>query len=163
MKIRIVLIAFLATAILSCKKKGGDEVEPKPALELLTGSSSKTWKVKQAIARQGDLEVNVIAASQNPCITDNLIKLNKDFTYEFTEGATKCNPSDPDLILKANWTLAADESSISIDKFIFLGRTVDHPVFVLSDLTETSFSGTTQLTVEQQTFNVQVTFENVAK
>jgi hypothetical protein len=159
MKSNIFAILFIASLAVSCKKNK-DDVTPKSTIELLTAEGSKTWKVKQALAKQGDLEVNIIA-SQNPCITDNLIKLFSDFTYEFSEGATKCNPTDPDLILKANWTLSVDEKSMSIDRFIFLGRTINNPVFILSDVTENSFSGTTSITVEQETFNVLVTFEKV--
>lgn len=162
MKLKSLSIVLLALLAFSCKKKDGGDVTPKSTLELLTNGSSKTWMVKQGIAKQNDLEVNLIA-SQNPCITDNLIKLYSDFTYEFSEGATKCEPTDPDLILKANWSIASDESSISIDKFIFLGRSIDNPVFVLSDVSETNFSGKTTITIENETFDVQVTFESVAQ
>lgn len=156
------IIAFLSVGFLvtSCKKDDEVQVEQKARLELLTSNSSKSWKVKDGIAKQNGLEVNLIA-SQNPCVTDNIITLANDFTYDFLEGASKCNADDPDLILSASWSLTQDESTITIDKFIFLGRTVDNPAFTLSEVTETTFSGTTTLTLEGETFDVDVTFEAV--
>lgn len=157
-----IVIAFLSIAFLTtaCKKDDEVEVEQKARIELLTNNSSKSWKVKDGIAKQNGLEVNLIA-SQSPCVTDNIITLDSDFTYDFLEGEIKCEPSDPDLILTANWSLSQDETTITIDKFIFLGRSVDNPAFVLSEVTETTFSGTTTLTFEGETFEVDVTFEVV--
>ncbi|WP_341225988.1 hypothetical protein [uncultured Arcticibacterium sp.] len=157
-----VIIAFLSVSFLmtSCKKDEEVDVEQKARIELLTNNSSKSWKVKDGIAKQNGLEVNLLA-SQSPCVTDNIITLVSDFTYDFLEGDIKCEPSDPDLILSANWSLSQDESIITIDKFIFLGRTVDNPAFALSEVTETTFSGTTNLTFEGETFDVDVTFEVV--
>ena len=156
------IIAFLSVSFLmtACKKDDEVKVEEKPRLELLTSNSTKSWKVKDGIAKQNGLEVNLIA-SQNPCVTDNVIILASNFTYDFLEGASKCNADDPDLILSASWSLTQDESTITIDKFIFLGRAVDNPAFLLSEVTETSFSGTTTLTLEGETFDVDVTFEAV--
>ncbi len=149
--------SFLILGV-SCKKD--PVVETRSVLELLTNNSTKTWQVKDGFAKQGDVEVNLIA-SQNPCVTDNQIVLGSDFSYSFLEGASKCSPDDPDLILQATWQLAADESSITIDKFIFLGRTIDKPTFVLSSVTEATFSGTTTITVNSETFDVTVTFEQI--
>ena len=146
--------------LLACKKDPVDSGEQTPVIELLTNNSSKTWQVKDGVAKQGELEVNLIA-SQNPCVTDNQITLYSDFSYEFKEGATKCNPDDPDTILKANWELAADESSITIDRFVFLGRSVDKPTFILSDVSENNFSGTTNVTLNNETFEITVIFEAV--
>lgn len=160
MKKIVILFLGLFVAIASCKKDPVVSVEEKTNLELLTNGSSKSWKVKDGIAKQNGLEVNLIA-SQNPCITDNVLKLFSDFAYEFSEGASKCNAIDPDLILKASWSLSADSKTITIDKFIFLGRVVDKPAFVLSNITTTSFSGTTTLTVDNETFDLDIIFEEV--
>lgn len=146
--------------ITACKKDPVVKQEQKSPLELLTNSSSKSWKVRDGKAKQNGLEVNLIA-SQNPCITDNIIKLYSDFTYEFSEGASKCDPNDPELILKASWQLSSDAKTVTIDKFIFLGRSIDKPVFILTDLTESTFSGTTSLTFDNETVQIEVTFEKV--
>lgn len=141
---------------LACKK----EVEPKSTLELLTGSTSKTWKVREGKARQGEVSVNLLD-SQNPCITDNVILLFQDFNYEFREGATKCSASDPDLILKASWQLNEAEGTMSIDRFRFLDFTIESPIFELRDIKEDSFSGTTPIQISGQNLELDITFELV--
>jgi hypothetical protein len=65
------------------------------------------------------------------------------------------------LILKAKWSLTADNKTITIDKFIFLNYTIDKPSFVLSEVTSSTFSGTTQITLNNQTFELVVVFEEV--
>ncbi|WP_304235262.1 hypothetical protein [Jiulongibacter sediminis] len=157
---KLMLLSVFLLVLVACKKDPVDSGEQKPVIELLTNNSSKTWQVQDGVAKQGDLEVNLIA-SQNPCVTDNQITLYSNFSYEFKEGATKCNPNDPDTILTANWELAADESSITIDRFVFLGRSVDNPTFTLSDVTENTFSGTTTVTLNNETFEITVIFESV--
>jgi hypothetical protein len=160
MKNLIIPFLFLFVLSTSCKKDPVVVIEEKAPLELLTNNSSKSWRLKEGIVKQNGLEVNVIA-SQNPCITDNLIKLFSDFSYEFTEGATKCDPNNPDLILKAAWSLGAEGKSITIDKFIFLSYSVDNPVFNLSEITETTFTGTTNLTIQEENVDLDVVFEVV--
>lgn len=157
---KLMLLSAFIVVLTACKKDPVDSGEGKPTLELLTNNSSKTWQVQDGVAKQGDLEVNLIA-SQNPCVTDNQITLYSNFSYEFKEGATKCNPDDPDIILSANWELAADESSITIDRFVFLGRSVNNPTFILSDVSENTFSGTTTVSLNNETFEITVIFQSV--
>lgn len=143
----------------SCKE---DEVpeETKSNLELLTNNSSKTWIIKEGKASQGAAVLDIIN-TQNPCITDNQIVLFQNFDYEFREGATKCESTDPELILKASWQLSEDQQTMSIDRFIFLGRTVDNPSFDLTAVTDETFSGTSNVTVSGQNFDLEVVFEVV--
>ncbi|MFT6880719.1 MAG: hypothetical protein ACI8UX_000898 [Psychromonas sp.] len=160
MKNLIIPFLFLFALVTSCKKEPEVVIEEKTPLELFTNNSSKSWRLKEGIAKQNGLEVNIIA-SQNPCITDNLIKLYSDFSYEFTEGVTKCDPNNPDLILKAEWSLGSEGKSITIDKFIFLSYSVDNPTFYLSEITETTFTGTTNLTIQEENVDLDVVFEAV--
>ncbi len=158
---KYVLVLVLTTLAFACKDKTVDPVEL-TTLELLTGTTgSKTWKLSDGTAKKGNLEVNLIS-TQNPCVTDNLVKLYQDFTYEFLEGSTKCNPStDPDLIVKSNWSLSSDQKQITVSKFIFLNRTVDNPVFQISELTETSFSGSTTVVLDGESYSMTVKFASV--
>jgi hypothetical protein len=157
-----IVIAFFGLTLMfsACKKDPVDPDAGKTTLELLTNSTSKSWKLKSGTAKQNGLEGDLIT-SQSPCITDNVIVLFSDFGYEFKEGASKCDPNNPDLILKAKWSLTADNKTITIDKFIFLNYTIDKPSFVLSEVTSSTFSGTTQITLNNQTFELVVVFEEV--
>ncbi len=154
-----ILVFALVFGLLACKDKSVDPVAT-TTLEKLTGSGSKTWKLVEGVATKGSLEVNLIA-SQNPCLTDNLINLKSDFSYEFTEGATKCSPSDPDVIVSANWSISADEKQLSVSKFIFLNRTVDNPVFTITEITDQNFVGTTSVVLDGETYGMTVKFEVV--
>jgi hypothetical protein len=49
------------------------------------------------------------------CTKDNLIKFNADKSLTRDEGASKCDPSDPQIITDSNWTFNSDESSVNID------------------------------------------------
>jgi hypothetical protein len=157
MKYKFLALIFIV-AVTSCKK---DPVEvTKTNLEYLTGISSKKWKLKDGTAKQGNITLNLIDA-QSSCIIDNEIELFSDFQYEFTEGATKCAQSDPQVILKARWTLSEDEKFITIDRFIFLGRSVDKPVFEITQIDDNTFSGKSNITVSEQNADIEVIFEQV--
>ncbi len=157
-KVALLLTVLISLSIVSCKKK---EVEAqKSNKELLTSNSSKTWKISKGTLKQGSLSVD-LTTIQSPCITDNTITLFSDLTYEFKEGASKCAASDPDLILKANWAISSDEKEISVSKLIFLGRTVDNPTIKLTTVTETEFSGTTQITNNGTVYDAEITFSAV--
>lgn len=151
------VIVFFAT-IVSCKKKTVEA--QKSNKELLTNNSSKVWKLSKGTLKQGSLTVD-LTTIQNPCNTDNTITLNSDLTYEFREGASKCMANDPDLILKANWVISADEKEISVSKLIFLGRSVDNPKIKLSSVTDTEFSGTTQILYNNVSYETDITFSVV--
>jgi hypothetical protein len=161
MKNSILGLMILALAI-GCKKKG-DVVAPiKTVSEYLTGSAnSKKWKVTDGTIKQGETSINLIA-NQPPCITDNILILYSNKTYELIEGATKCDPSkDPDLILKANWTLVEDPKSITIDKLIFLNYVLDKPKFIISEINDDVFKGQADIVLNGRNLIANVTFTAV--
>lgn len=89
-----------------------EKLEPKPATysQLLTGTDKKSWKmVSLQIIDDGNAS-SVIPISQsgiNPCVTDDLFTFyaNDERRFEVSEGASKCNSSDPDVYLTDTWTL----------------------------------------------------------
>lgn len=130
-KISLILGVVLVVLASSCKKKE----DPKPVLEYLTGTTSKTWKVNKVVVKQGTAEVDLLSG-QKACDTDNLLVLFTDKSYEFREGATKCDAGNPDLILKSSWVLNETEKSINISKFVFLGRTIENAKLVITDIND---------------------------
>lgn len=165
MRINIVIIVLFVSfaGIFSCKKST-TVVVPKTKTELLagvSGTTSKTWKNTKAEATnpQG-LKIDLVS-TQPTCVTDNLLIFFSNKTYEIREGATKCTASDPDLLLKANWSLNATETQFSIDKIIFQGRQVENVVFDVVELTETTFVGKTSLSLSGVTYQFVATFEAV--
>jgi hypothetical protein len=81
-----IFVLLVLTSIISCKKKGSDVDPIKTNLEYLTGAlGSKKWKVTDGVLKQGETSLPVIS-NQPACITDNIITLNSNGTYELTEG-----------------------------------------------------------------------------
>ena len=155
----IVLVSVLS--FFSCKKSTTD-VTPKSKIELLSGTTTKTWKNTKAEATNAQgLKIDLVV-SQPTCVTDNLLIFSPNKTYEIREGATKCNTADSDLVLKANWSLNATETQFSIDKIIFQGRQVENTVFDIVELTETTFVGKTSIALSGVIYQFVATFE-VAK
>lgn len=153
-KISLILVMALAVMAGACKKSSE---EPKPVLEYLAGTTSKTWKVNKVIVKQGSAEVDLLPG-QKACDTDNLLLLFTDKTYEFREGATKCDAGNPDLILKSSWVLNDTEKSINISKFVFLGRTIENAKLIITDINDNSFTGTTDIQFNGTTYSGVITF-----
>jgi hypothetical protein len=149
----ITLFAFSLT-FFSCKKS---ETTPKTKTELLAGTTSKTWKISTAVAKEGTLELNLIN-SQPPCRIDNTMILFSNKTYEIREGATKCATTDPDLVVRANWTLSADESTITLDKLVLLGFEFNNPVFKITELSDNSLKGETAITFQGRQYTLVAGF-----
>lgn len=70
---------------------------------ILTNGSTKSWKATKIINNRQD-----ITAITAACELDNIFTLNANGTFEFSEGAAKCNSSSPDVIWSGTWTY--DES-----------------------------------------------------
>lgn len=153
------VLVFGMVLMVACKK---DEVAvEKTTLEYLSGSTSKKWKVTEGLVKLGESSINLVA-NQPPCVTDNILVLYKNKTYELNEGASKCDPSkDPDLIIKANWTLVEEPKAITIDKFIFLGYVLENSKFLISSINENQFIGQTEVMLNGKTYQANITFSVV--
>ena len=102
------LLLFLAVAAMSfvaCKKDASPE-------ELLTGEAC--WaQVKSEIYNDAisQWENDPIEA----CSIDDCTKFNSDKTLAFDEGATKCDPNDPQTSV-GSWSLSADGQVLTISQ-----------------------------------------------
>lgn len=153
-----IVILFCLLANISCKKKAV-EVAPKSKTEYLAGTVSKSWKNTKAQATNAQNLTVDLVSTQPTCVVDNLLIFSPNKTYEFREGATKCNAADPDLLLKANWGFSADESKFTVDKIIFQGRQFENVTFDIVELTDTKFIGKTNLTISGVAYQFAATFE----
>ncbi|MCA0365245.1 MAG: hypothetical protein U0V04_12955 [Spirosomataceae bacterium] len=152
-------VVFLITLLNACKKK--EEVEViKTNKQYLTGDTSKRWKLSSGKANFKGDELDLMIV-QSPCITDNILVLSADFKYQITEGAQKCKPTDPDILIAGNWVLSEDQKKITIDKFIVLDRVIDKASFEISEINDKKFVGKTDVTISGNLVNMNITFEAV--
>jgi hypothetical protein len=108
---RIFLVATLflcAQAFISCSKNSTD----KSKTELLTAGG---WKLETKQTRIGaattwtDITSTVLA-----CKKDNIMSFANPSTYTLTEGGTKCNATDPDVVATGSWALLNNQADIKI-------------------------------------------------
>ena len=72
---------------------------------------SKAWKYKRFSAVAGALTVDVLSTMQ-PCELDDIYRFNSNKTYSVEEGATKCDPSDPQIIESGSWRFNTAETKL---------------------------------------------------
>jgi hypothetical protein len=96
---------LISGTIFSCKKDSGDSAPSKT--DLLAKAS---WKVINAEADTLGTGVyfSLLPYLDN-CEKDDITTYKADHTYQVTEGASKCNASDPDVFDSGTWQFSADE------------------------------------------------------
>lgn len=111
--ILVLALAFVA-AISSCKKdEDSTPATGKTKTEILT---AKAWKetartISPAISVNGNM-VTDLYALDDECDKDDLYKFKIDKTFTQEEGATKCDPSDPQIYATGTWAFNADETKL---------------------------------------------------
>lgn len=104
-KFPLLLLAVAAFSFTACK----DDDEKSPE-ELLTAASC--WSPTKD-------ELYNVATNQwedqgvDNCTKDDCTKLNSDKTVSFDEGATKCDPSDPQTST-GTWSVSADGKTLTL-------------------------------------------------
>ena len=89
-----------------------EKIEPQTPTysQLLTGTDKKGWRmISFQIFDNGNASgvIPVAQSNINPCIADDIVTFyaNDEHKFEASEGATKCNASDPDIYVTDTWTL----------------------------------------------------------
>ncbi len=100
----LIVLSVFAT---SCQKE-------KTKTELLT---EKSWLVTAITVNPGiptgAVPITDLFAQYEPCIKDNLLTFAADKKYSEAEGATKCNPSDPQMVEIGTWSFDAGETILT--------------------------------------------------
>jgi hypothetical protein len=102
--------ALFLFGLLGCSKS----VEPEPFTysQLLTGTTSKTWKLRSIqLIEKNSAPVNFTLPA---CFLNDLhiFSANAEKTYEF-QRPTKCNNNDPDYSYKDSWYLVNANATIN--------------------------------------------------
>lgn len=111
--IRTILLYLSALLIFSgiesCKKS--DPPAPKSKTTLLTQGSWKTVKEETKTGTGAWIDVT---GSIQACDKDNIFIFRTNTTFEENEGATKCNPGDPQIIGTGNWSFGNNETQLNL-------------------------------------------------
>lgn len=105
---KIILPIIMAVLLLTgCKKdKGPDRTA------LLTAGP---WRlIGMTLFNKNTGETRDEYATSKACSRDNEFVFNTNYSHEFTEGATKCNSADPQVIYYAKWKFINNETVIEV-------------------------------------------------
>ncbi|WP_128544393.1 hypothetical protein [Larkinella soli] len=113
--LRFLSLALIGTGIFTgCSEK----VEPKPVTysQLLTGTEKKAWRlVTFQVMDEGKSDgVQNIQAILQPCEADDqyVFHANAERKFEYTNGASKCDAAESDVIFEDNWSLVNGNASL---------------------------------------------------
>ena len=129
----LTLIAAFVLGIGACKKDAA-----KSKTELLTQSNWKTVKEESKTGAGAWIDNTSTLA----CERDNITIFRTNATVEQNEGATKCNPADPQIISTGAWSFLTNETQLQVPggpgSLILSLDQLDENTLVL---TESSISG----------------------
>ena len=78
------------------------------------------------------------------CKRDNCYRFYKEGKYEESEGATKCNDSNPDIISSGNWSMASDNKTVTITQEggsnVYVITSINATNMVVEGMVEISFN-----------------------
>ena len=106
----LLFFVFVLLVATSCKEDDPQPLKAETQAQLLAGDkgSSKQWKLTIASIQDGSNPSSDITLET--CILDNIYEFtnNEDQSYTSKEGATKCDPTDADILEAGNWTFTID-------------------------------------------------------
>jgi hypothetical protein len=102
------LVAITAILLTSCYK--GDS--EKTRKELLTQGG---WVLQAKLTKAGAAaDFTDVTSTVSTCKKDDVLSYNTTGQYAKSEGASKCNTSDPDLIAVGTWEFLNSESELKV-------------------------------------------------
>jgi hypothetical protein len=119
-KITLMALALAFLTVSSCKKEE-TKTETKTKTELLT---AKTWKMNALVINPGITPIpggptiTDLYASMKECGKDDTEKFNTGGTGVADEGATKCDPADPQST-NFTWSFLNNETQYKYDDQVF--------------------------------------------
>ena len=97
------LLVLIVAFLYSCKK---DDVSPPTKTELITKAD---WKAVNIEADTVGVFFTVWPLL-DACAKDDITTYKADHTYKVVEGASKCDPADPDIFDSGTWQFSGDET-----------------------------------------------------
>lgn len=108
-----ILSLLVCSLMIGCTKKDGDKPQvSKTKTQLLT---QKEWILTTSQSRKSSESTwTDLLAGKAACVLDDKFVFKTDGIYQQTDGATKCNASDPFIIFTSSWAFAQNETQIVI-------------------------------------------------
>ena len=132
---KVLIFSTLLIALNACKK---DDAKPASKADLLT---SGTWRLTAAVTDMdgdGTFETDEYTAF-GTCFTDNIWTFNSNNSIAVDEGATKCDPSDPQ-VQTGSWQLTNNQTNLSFEGETYVIQQLDANTLILSQSFGTSSS-----------------------
>ena len=115
---RLLVMALSLVTFFSACKKDDAPIKTKTKSEMISSTSGKSWKLvtsTMSLEKDGKTETENMLEDYEPCDLDDLYILFADKKYEEKEGATKCDPSDNDLIGSGTWELRNNDTEFILN------------------------------------------------
>lgn len=148
-KVFSIITFALLIGLSSCKK---DEEN-----ETLTNKDyliSGNWQVTGTVLNPGiELQPGIVITDVydmlvEPCSKDDLMTFNANGTITEDEGATKCDPDDPQTVTDGTWTLSEDGNTLTISYPDEQGGEPDVSTITIISINATTFVGTSQESID---------------
>jgi hypothetical protein len=140
--IKLSIFSFFLLFLFACKKE-----DAKSKTDLLT---QKTWMIQKLETKEGNNPWEDDFPTWDACSKDDRYIFRANNTYEFNEGLTKCDPSDPQIFDSGSWSFTNNETKLLIGS----------DEFTIVSLTETNLILSVQETVGGVAYQIQITFGN---
>lgn len=146
-----------------------EKIEPKPATysQLLTGTEKKAWKLVslQVIDDGQKSGVFPISTQVKPCEADDqyMFYANEEHKFEYTNGPTKCDPTEQDVILEDTWSLVNANATLTFVLPFFNSSALPYKIKNLTATVMTVELYFDQLTSNNLNASYQFTFNSVTK
>lgn len=105
-----ILLAVVSVNFLACKKD-----EEKSRTQILIDKGC--WKVTKAEGKQAEADpyqdVTNDYVGTDACDKDDCTNFSSNNIFTVSEGATKCDPDDPEVFGAGTWSLSADGNTIT--------------------------------------------------
>ncbi len=126
MKTKNSIIALIVIVTLGACSKSDTGAPAKTKKTLLTQAIWKGVTIEEATSATGPFTMRTI----RPCRLDDYAQFRTDGTLEANEGATKCNPTDPQSTM-GTWLFQNNETGLKISSQ--LGVLADYVIITLNE------------------------------
>ena len=112
---RLLAITLSLLTFFSACKKDDAPIKTKTKSEMISSTSGKQWKLVASTVtyiQDGETETDNMLEDYEACELDDLYIMFADKKYEEREGASKCDPTDSDLMNSGAWELRNNDTEL---------------------------------------------------